>query len=181
MSVDSVRTRFITSSIYEMLSSNEFCTNAGTTTSPISLLLNDGDSNYTEESINLFKSFQEKLNAEQTAGVKSGLQHILQNLHHFENVLVFYNENHWIARMMMLILFNFTLFLVVSTILTMSRNNEHPPLKFMTSYFILPCFFALVCVVWLVTALVSTGAIMNSGAINYVLFLTIYSYLASIC
>ena len=171
-SVDSVRSSVIESSVHEMLLSDDYCTD---TNEKVASLLLANESNYTiecnytnvsnctQKSIMVFSNFQEKLKEEGVDGVRTGMLHIRDNLQRFDDILAFYSNYHWIARMFILCLFNFCAFLIVSVIVTILRKERFAPLSFMNSYCILPLFIALVFIVWIVTALFAIGAIMNSG------------------
>ncbi len=154
----SVRSSLMTSSAHEVLLSDNYCVN--TNSNVASLLLNG---TYDEESMQVFTNFQKKIREDEVGGVQSGILHILDNLQHFDSILVFYNSYHWIARMLILVLFNLCLFLMASTIVTLFRKDNFPPLKFMTSYFILPLFALLVFIIWFAMVLFAAGSIMNSG------------------
>ena len=161
-SADRIRSSFLNSRVQEMLLSENYCDNVNITVATI-LLNSTNNSNYTQESLSIFENFQNTLQEEEVDGIKSGLLHITQNLHHFDNMLVFYNTYHWIARMFLLTIFNLCLFMLGSTIYTMLREDSFPPLTCMTSYLVLPLFTILIFVVCFVTALIASGAIMNSG------------------
>lgn len=163
-SADILRANFLSSRIHEMLLSDNYCDNTNITVA--SILLDPPNSNYTEESMKVFDDFQSVLREEKVDGVKSGLLQIIQNLHHFDNMLEFYNSHHWITRMFLLALFNFCLFMLGSAAVTMAREESFQPLTFMTAYFVLPLFMASIFVVWLVTTLIASAAIMNSGRSN---------------
>ena len=159
-SVDFIRSRFLSSTAHEILLDETYCSN--TATSNVATMLMNGDSNYTQESIMVFQQFQEQIRLEEFDGIRSGISHIQQNLNHFDRVLLYYSDFHWVARMFMLCFINFCLFLIMSGIVTMVRGS-FPPLTFMTAYFILPVFVGLVLLLTIVTALFATGAMMNSG------------------
>ncbi len=141
-----------------MLLSN--CKNSNTN---IASIVFDGTNIYSKDSVATITEFRDKLRAEETGRLTSGIQHIYDNLSKVQDVLVLYTEYHWIARMFMLVLLNLCLFLLISGVLTMRRTIYFPALRLMTSYVILPCTILLLILTWIVTALISTFAIMNSG------------------
>lgn len=154
------RESFVSTDLPEMLLNDEFCTN--TDLSVVSLLFNE-TSDHNEESISLLRDFRDDMKTEDAAGIKSGLEHLLKNFRLFDDVSLVYDKYHWIARMTVLILFNFCMFLAISTVVILRRNESFPPLLFMTSYFVTPCFILLAFAIVIVTAGLSVGAIMNSG------------------
>ncbi len=162
-SADIVRHSLLQSSVNDMILSESYCDHTNNTIA--SMLLSDSTiiSNYTMESINIFDNIQHTLMNEEVDGIKSGLIHIVQNLHHFNTMLEFYSDYHWIARIFLLAIFNFCLFMMGSVIVHIVREESFQPLTFMISYFVLPFFISFVFIVWLVTSLIASGAIMNSG------------------
>ena len=146
-----------------MLLSDDYCVDSSDNIAGL-LLGTGGD--YTEDSIKIFSDFQDKLRDEEVDGVKSGIIHILQNLTHVDNILELYESYNYVARGIILILFNLCFFLMMSAIVLMIRRRPFPPMTFMSSYFVLPLFIFFLFIIWVINAVVAIGTIINAGTCN---------------
>mmetsp|Transcript_16696 Transcript_16696/g.20396 ORF Transcript_16696/g.20396 Transcript_16696/m.20396 type:complete len:619 (-) Transcript_16696:139-1995(-) len=158
-SVDVATNALTNFTFHQDLTSDNYCVNSGT--SIASLLVGDNGANF-EESILAFENIAKELENEEANGMTSGIEDMLQAFYSFGEVLLGYNDYHWIALLFIMVLCNLCLFIMGSSVVTKFRKKEFQPLTCMTAYFVLPFFIAMVLTSLVVTVMFASGAIVNS-------------------
>lgn len=109
-----------------------------------------------------FNNLEDYVDGSEFEDIRESIDMIMDGTSNVEALVTEVEMNHWVLKMFVLFLDVLVIFMILSTLVSLSGQYLEP-LKFMTMIIVFPAFVVLICASWVAAAFVSFLGISNAG------------------